>query len=51
MSCFFFHEWTKWSEPYKVPMIYVIRGTKTDAVDTHQKRFCLKCNQIEVREI
>ncbi len=37
--CFFFHDWTKWSEPY----------TRDGVSSKWQDRLCQKCRKIETR--
>lgn len=48
-SCFWGHRWAKW-EQYNAYMIS-LKDLKTQYQQLRQKRYCVRCNKMEVEDI
>ena len=48
-SCFWGHNWTKW-EKYNAKML-LIKDMKTTYQQLRQRRYCLRCNKMQVEDI
>lgn len=48
-SCFWGHRWTKW-EQYNANIL-LLSDMKTEYKELRQKRYCLRCNKMEVEHV
>ena len=48
-SCLFGHKWTKW-EQYNANMM-LIKDMKITYQQLRQRRYCLRCNKMQVEDI
>jgi hypothetical protein len=49
MSCWLFHRWSKWTEPFPTEWVVMVQGKEFKTVRHGQQRLCERCGAVESR--